>query len=145
VECVLVQTNDEQVERGRGLHQALVDVSLACETVHRNNLTTIPIMVRIGWRESDRPLVVLVSAIDPQDVAIVLLDVTSKNAGSWSANPVDESSETQKGNFDSFCQTAGLLHHDTALTSPSKSGGVVSLGYQHLGTTRTRWRRSVWE
>jgi len=44
-----------------------------------------------------------------------------------SADPEDESMETQIVDLYSFCQTVGLLH-DTAPTPPSKSSGVGSSG-----------------
>ena len=76
------------------------------------------------------------------NVLAALLDETSKNAASGSADPADESIATKNANFYSFCRPAGLLH-DTVPTPPSKPGRVGSNGEppserQPPGTTRTR-------
>ena len=59
----------------------------------------------------------------PSCYGTVLFSVASKDAGSGSTDPGDESMRTQNTNFYSFCQPARLLHD--AMSTKNKQGRRV--------------------
>ena len=131
--CKFVAVGDGVSSKQNGERSGRREILSLLKIVYCAGLGVVFIVVRDGCQEfgkyrfaSDKSICCLQNRCAPLStvirsvVAAVRFKVTSMDAVSGSADPIDESSENHRMSFSIRCKDVGLLH-DTALTPPPPS------------------------